>query len=80
MKYHDGRFASHPRWRYVVFNTLMQQQTSKRAGFYVRGSAYKDVSIDDLRAAFEEESDESRALLNSITRFSGALNPKALKP
>lgn len=36
LKFHDGRFARHPRWRYVVFNTLMRKQSSQRAGFFVR--------------------------------------------
>lgn len=33
MKFHDGRFARHPRWWYVVFNTLMRKQANQRAGF-----------------------------------------------
>ena len=73
MKYHDGRFARHPRWRYVVFNTLMRKQASERAGYYVRGSERRDVGIEELRDAFEEDTPESRSLLNSVTRFSGSL-------
>jgi hypothetical protein len=30
-KYHDGRFARHPRFRYVVFNTLMRMQVNARS-------------------------------------------------
>ena len=31
MRYKDGRFARHPRWRYVVFNTKLRHQANKRA-------------------------------------------------
>lgn len=33
--YKDGRFARHPRWRYVVFNTLMRHRVNTKAGFFV---------------------------------------------
>ena len=73
MRYHDGRFARHPRWRYVVFNTLMRQQANRRAGFYVRNSDKKEISLDELQEAFEQDTTESAALLQSISRFSGTL-------
>jgi hypothetical protein len=31
IKYHDGRFARHPRFRYVVFNTYMRLQVNKKS-------------------------------------------------
>jgi hypothetical protein len=75
MKYHDGRFARHPRFRYVVFNTIMRRQASAKAGFNVKQKTVqgRDVTADDLRAAFEDDSPESEALLNSITRRPGTL-------
>ena len=33
MKYKDGRFAKHPRFRYVVFNTMMRHSINDRASF-----------------------------------------------
>jgi hypothetical protein len=76
LKYKDGRFARHPRFRYVVFNTLMRRQVNTRAGFYVRRRADQEpdsLTLEDLRVAFDENSPESEALLNSITRFSGSM-------
>ena len=74
-KYHDGRFARYPRFRYVVFNTIMRKQINIRAGFFVRrGDDDRSTMIfDDLRAAFKKDYPESEALVNSITRFSGSL-------
>jgi hypothetical protein len=77
IKYKDGRFARHPRFRYVVFNTIMRRQVNTRAGFFVRNRDDEEptstMSIDDFRTAFEDDSAESEALINSITRFSGSL-------
>jgi hypothetical protein len=76
LKYHDGRFAKHPRFRYVVFNTIMRKQVNTRASFFVKRPANVDraeMTLDDLRAAFETDSEEAQALINSITRFSGSL-------
>ncbi|EED14419.1 hypothetical protein TSTA_106280 [Talaromyces stipitatus ATCC 10500] len=48
MEYKDGRFARHPRFQFIVFNTMM-------------------------RAAFEEDSEESNSVVNSITRMSNTI-------
>ena len=76
MKWHDGRFARHPRFRYVVFNTLMRQQVNQRSSFFVRRSGAgprQPVDANELREAFNDDTPESRALLNSIVRYSGSL-------
>jgi hypothetical protein len=54
-KYHDGRFARHPRFRYVVFNTLMRMQVNTRSTFFIRkgGGQSAPVDIQQLRAAFD---------------------------
>ncbi|EED14666.1 hypothetical protein TSTA_041440 [Talaromyces stipitatus ATCC 10500] len=75
MKFHDGRFARHPRFRYVVFNTMMRQQANTKASFFIKQKT-KDghqITADDLRLAFEDDAPEGEALLNSITRRSGTL-------
>jgi ATP-dependent DNA helicase PIF1 len=36
LTWHDGRFARHPRFRYVIFNTLMRQQTNIRSSYLIK--------------------------------------------
>jgi ATP-dependent DNA helicase PIF1 len=71
----SGRFAQHPRFCYVVFNTLMRIQVNTKSSFFVRKlhPEQKDLSIDDLRAAFEDDSGQSDDIVNSITRYAGSL-------
>lgn len=76
LKYKDGRFGRHPRFRYVAFNVLMRRQSDSNAGFYVRqNGAHPEggLTIDELGVAFDEDTPEAEALVNSITRFSGNL-------
>lgn len=73
MKFHDGRFARHPRWRYVVFNTLMRRQSSQRAGFFARKSDQGNLSREELRELFEGDTSEANALTGSIVSFSSAM-------
>lgn len=35
LRYKDGRFGRHPRWRFLVFNIIMRQKARHAAGFYV---------------------------------------------
>ena len=54
--WHDGRFARHARWRFVVFNMLMRQKSSSSAQFYVsRASHLKDYTRDELTEALETD-------------------------
>ena len=74
MKHESGRLARHPRFRYVVFNTIMRHQASKSSGFYVRRFADRpDISLDELQSMFDCDDPESRALLQSVTRFTAVL-------
>ncbi|EED11568.1 hypothetical protein TSTA_008640 [Talaromyces stipitatus ATCC 10500] len=75
MKFHDGRFARHPRFRYVVFITMMRQQANAKASFLVKQKTKegREITAGDLRLAFEDDAPEGEALLNSITRRSGML-------
>jgi hypothetical protein len=36
LKFHDGRFGAHPRFRFLVFNMLMRKQSSRGFGFWVK--------------------------------------------
>ncbi|KAF5578398.1 ATP-dependent DNA helicase PIF1 [Fusarium pseudoanthophilum] len=74
MKFHDGRFAKHPRFPYVAFNTLMRQQVNQRSSFYVKKDGTRaEIDIPQLRAAFDSDTPEAKALLNSVVRYSGSL-------
>ena len=72
MKYHDGRFARHPRFRYVVFNTLMRQQVNKKSNWFIKKREALD--IDAIKAAFVNPEDpHARRILNSIVRHSASI-------
>jgi len=69
MRYHDGRFAQHPRFRFVAFNTLMRFQVNKKSSYYVTHNPDAPVDLDELQAAFHTDTREGRAILNSIVKF-----------
>jgi ATP-dependent DNA helicase PIF1 len=75
MLYRDMRFAQHPRFRYVAFNPIMRHQINEKAGFFVRkmDPQNKDLTLDDLRNAFNDDSEESRYILNRVTRYAASL-------
>ncbi|KAH0499426.1 hypothetical protein TgHK011_006624 [Trichoderma gracile] len=76
MRWHDGRFAKHPRFRYVGFNTYMRSSVNTRSTFFVKRpgqTAHRTLTVDDIRAAFNNDTPEAQALLNSIVRYSGSL-------
>lgn len=50
MKFHDGRFGTHPRFRFLVFNTIMRHCARELRGFFVsRNPDLKALSIDVLK-------------------------------
>jgi ATP-dependent DNA helicase PIF1 len=53
----------------------MRIQVNTKSSFFVRKlhPEQKDLSIDDLRAAFEDGSGHSGDIVNSITRYAGSL-------
>jgi ATP-dependent DNA helicase PIF1 len=71
----SARFAQHPRFRYVVFNTVMRMQVNTKAGFFVQKMhpEHKDLTVEDLRAAFDDDTEESEKMLQSITRYAAQL-------
>ena len=70
MKWHDGRFASHPRFRFVAFNTMMRQTVNSKSTYFVHHTRQAPITAEELRNAFEAQTDDARRLLNSIVRFS----------
>ena len=52
IRFHDGRFGRHPRWRFFIFNLLMRRTASSSARFYVsKASGLKDLSREELAEA-----------------------------
>ena len=52
MRFHDGRFGQHPRWRFFVFNILMRRKANSSARFYVsKASGLKDMTREELADA-----------------------------
>jgi hypothetical protein len=52
MRYHDGRFGRHPRWRFLIFNILMRRRANSSARFYVsKASGLKDLTREELTSA-----------------------------
>jgi ATP-dependent DNA helicase PIF1 len=64
--YKDLRFAQHSRFRYVAFNMMMRHQINTKSGFFVKKMRpdQGDLSIEDLRMAFQDDTVESEAILN----------------
>ena len=49
MRYQDGRFGRHPRWRFLIFNILMRRKANSSARFYVsKASGLKDLTREEL--------------------------------
>ncbi|KAM4063335.1 ATP-dependent DNA helicase PIF1 [Hirsutella rhossiliensis] len=71
MRWHDGRFARHPTFRFVAFNTLMRPQARARSKFFVKqqDGSREPLTREQLIEALEHSEDpEAQALINSITR------------
>ncbi|KAJ2965409.1 hypothetical protein NQ176_g10632 [Zarea fungicola] len=71
MRWHDGRFARHPTFRFVAFNTLMRSQARARSKFFVKqhDGSRDPLTREQLMEALERSEDpEAQALINSITR------------
>ena len=71
MRWHDGRFARHPTFRFVAFNTLMRSQARARSKFFVKqhDGTRGPLTREQLIQALEHTEDpQAQALVNSITR------------
>ena len=65
LRYHDGRFGRHPRFRYLLFNQIMRSRARGKSTYYVNKEAeLKGMDLDALSEALGK--DES--LLNQIVR------------
>ena len=75
LKYQDGRFAGHSRWRYTVFNIYLRQQTRKRSAYVAKNLTRNGpISLEEVQEAFANpDAPEGRRLLNSIVRQSATI-------
>jgi hypothetical protein len=73
MRHRDGRFARHPRFRFVVFNTWMRSTVNRKSSYFVKHTNQGHVSLDELRAAFDSNDPECKRLLNSIVKHAETL-------
>ncbi|KAF6834321.1 mitochondrial dna helicase [Colletotrichum plurivorum] len=73
IKWKDGRFARHPRFRFVAFNTMMRRKAAGRSVYFAKHTGRQELTVEDLRSAFAEDTPESKALLNSVVRFADVL-------
>ncbi|KAG7000101.1 hypothetical protein FocnCong_v012805 [Fusarium oxysporum f. sp. conglutinans] len=76
LRWHDGRFARHPTFRFVVFNTLMRAQARAKSSYFVKQHHQRrgPITRDDLLEAFQNpESADAQQLLNSINRQTAQL-------
>jgi hypothetical protein len=70
LKFHDGRFGAHPRFRFLVFNMLMRGKAREASGFWVKKrSDLLGLSLDELKELLGKES----TLLKSIVRSGATL-------
>ena len=70
IRYQDGRFGRHPRWRFLIFNMIMRQRVFSTARFYVaRNAGLKDLTREELVTALEED----EFLLSHIVRQGNVL-------
>ena len=56
MRYKDGRFGRHPRWRFLVFNILMRRKSAKSARYYVsKASNMASLNREELGDALNSD-------------------------
>lgn len=71
LRYKDGRFAPHPRFRYVVFNMLMRQKAKAQSSYLFSKHPSRDMSLEELQECVREGNDKE--LVNRISRASETL-------
>jgi ATP-dependent DNA helicase PIF1 len=70
LRWKDGRFGRHPRFRFLIFNIYMRQQASSTARFYVsKASGISGLTLDQLTEAL----DTDVGLLPQIVRQGASL-------
>src|SRR5947208_13384431 len=56
MRYHDGCFARHPHFHFVLFNSMMREHSSSASHYFTnRDSALSRMSLEELQEALESD-------------------------
>lgn len=72
MRYYDGRFARHPRFRYVVFNRLMRLTVDQSSRYYIsKNSSLTNLSIEELEELMVGS--QNKSTVDSFARVGGKL-------
>lgn len=67
MRYSDQRFATHPRFRYVLFNRIMRDIAHQRSNFYIKSNRdVTELSMEQLEQALQPDTEDS--LLDAFIR------------
>jgi ATP-dependent DNA helicase PIF1 len=70
LRFRDGRFGSHPRWRFFIFNLIIRRKAGSSARFYVsKSSRLKDLDREQLLEALATDNN----LVRQIVRQGGQL-------
>lgn len=77
LKYHDGRFAKHDRFRYACFNLWMRDMASGRSRWVLNHRPGQPLTVQDIRDGLADGSNEVLTLLNRINR--GATSIKGIR-
>lgn len=72
IRYHDGRFAKHPRFRYSAMNIWLRDLSSARSRWVVNRHHGQGVSIDELRQNLSNL-DDTNPILNSVIRCASSI-------
>lgn len=71
LKYKDGRFARHPRWRYFTLNSQMRWRALQEGKVYVKQNLNgEQYSIDDVQKMVESDGH----MADRIVRFGEGLH------
>jgi hypothetical protein len=72
LKFHDGRFGAHPRFRFLVFNMLMRNKAREASGFWLKKRPdLLGLSLDELKELLREESTLLKSIVRSGTTLTG---------
>ncbi|KAN0072017.1 hypothetical protein V8E54_009746 [Elaphomyces granulatus] len=66
MRYKDGRFESHPRFRYMMFNQIMRQRVGSSSRWFANKNNGHSLTADDLRQLLDPDSVDYNPLLQAL--------------
>jgi hypothetical protein len=71
LRFHDGRFGRHPRFRFLLFNLLLREKAHGSARYFVKKNSFlADISLEDL----EQQLYDNDAILNNVVRQGSGLS------